>query len=84
MPKQKYIMGIISATSQWLNVVFLLGHSNESISGRSHRESWRVKRLINLMFFWQVDHCKSAYINDLKWSKAYIEQDKKDFGSNNS
>ena len=80
----KYPQRIWSATSQWLNVVFLLGHPNESISGRSHRKGWRVKQFINLMFFWQVDHCKSAYINDLKWSKAYIEQDKKDFGSNNS
>jgi hypothetical protein len=69
-------MGIWSATSQWLNVVLLLGHPNESISGRSHRQGWRVKKLINAVFFWQVDHCKSAYTNDLKWAKAYIEQDR--------
>jgi hypothetical protein len=22
------------------------------------------------------DHCKSAYTNDIKWAKAYLEQDK--------
>lgn len=69
-------MGIWSATSQWFNVVLLLGHPNESISGRSHREDWRLKKLVNAILFWQIDHCKSAYMNDLKWAKAYIEQDK--------
>jgi hypothetical protein len=69
-------MGIWSATSQWFNVVLLLGHPNESISGRSHREDWQLKKLINAILFWQVDHCKSAYNNDVKWAKAYIEQDK--------
>jgi hypothetical protein len=68
-------MGIWSATSQWFNVVLLFGHPNESISGRSHREDWWLKKLVNAMLFWQVDHCKSAYNNDVKWAKAYIEQD---------
>jgi hypothetical protein len=76
MTLRKYLMGIWSATSQWFNVVLLLGHPNESISGRSHREDWRLKKLVNAILFWQIDHCKSAYMNDLKWAKAYIEQDK--------
>jgi hypothetical protein len=76
MTLRKYLTGIWSATSQWFNVVLLLGHPNESISGRSHREDWRLKKLINAILFWQVDHCKSAYNNDLKWAKTYIEQDK--------
>jgi hypothetical protein len=74
MTLRKYLMGIWSATSQWLNVVLLLGHPNESISGRSHREGWKVKKIINAIFFWQVDHCKSAYTNDLKWAQAYTDQ----------
>ncbi len=75
MTLRKYLMGIWSATSQWFNVVLLLGHPNESVSGRSHRENWRLKKLINAILFWQVDHCKSAYDNDLKWAKTYIAQD---------
>jgi hypothetical protein len=71
----KYVKGVWSACSQLLNSVFLFGHPNESISGRSHREGWKVKKLINLMFFWQKDHCLSAYTNDLKWARSYIEQD---------
>jgi hypothetical protein len=77
MTFKKYLSGIWSASSQWLNVVVLLGHPNESISGRAHREPWpTAKRIINKMFWWQRDHCKSAYTNDLKWAQAYIEQDK--------
>lgn len=73
----KYIASIWSATSQWLNVVFLFGHSNESISGRCYREPWPLAMsLVNKMFFWQVNHCKSAYTNDLKWAEAYIETER--------
>jgi len=74
MTLRKYLMGIWSATSQWFNVVLLLGHPNESISGRSHRENWQIKKLVNAILFWQVDHCKSAYDNDLKWAKTYVAQ----------
>jgi hypothetical protein len=74
MTLYQYIKNIVSASSQWCNVVFFLGHPNESISGRSYRKSWQAKKFINAVFFWQVDHCKSAYTNDLKWAQAYIEQ----------
>jgi hypothetical protein len=77
MTLRKYLSGIWSATSQWFNVAVLLGHPNESISGRCYREPWpRAMALINKMFFWQVNHCKSAYTNDLKWAKAYIETER--------
>ena len=77
MTFKKYLSGIWSATSQWFNVVVLLGHPNESISGRCYREPWpRAMALINKMLFWQVNHCKSAYTNDLKWAKAYIETER--------
>jgi hypothetical protein len=77
MTFRKYLWRIWSATSQWFNVVVLLGHPNESISGRCYREPWpRAMALINKMFFWQVNHCKSAYNNDLKWAKAYIETER--------
>jgi len=77
MTFKKYLSGIWSASSQWFNVAVLLGHPNESISGRCHGAPWpRTKRVVNALFFWQVDHCKSAYSNDVKWAKAYLEADK--------
>lgn len=75
MTFERYAKNIWSATSQWGNVVFLLGHPNESISGRAYRETWALAhKLINKMFWWQVDHCRSAYENDLKWAKQYLAQ----------
>lgn len=71
----KYLSGVWSATSQLANVVLLRGHPNESISGRCHREEWRFKRVVNAIFWWQVDHCKGAYINDLRWAKWYAENE---------
>ena len=72
-----YLKHLWNAWSQLLNVALLGGHPNESISGRCHREPWpRTKRVVNTMFYWQKDHCKSAYTNDIKWAKAYLEQDK--------
>jgi len=77
MTLRTYLFSIWSATSQWLNVVLLLGHPNESISGRCYREPWpKLMWLVNKAFFWQVNHCKSAYTTDLKWAKEYIENDK--------
>jgi hypothetical protein len=70
-----YLPAIWSACSQLANVVLLNGHPNESISGRCHGAPWpRIKRIVNALFWWQVDHCKSAYSNDVKWAKAYVEQ----------
>jgi hypothetical protein len=68
-------MRVVSASSQWANVVFLLGHSNESISGRSYREGWWTEKWIDRLFFWQDRHCRRAYFNDLKWANEYIEMD---------
>lgn len=67
-------MGLWSASSQFFNVLLFLGHPNESISGRSYREPWPLAyKIINRVFFWQKDHCKSAYLNDVKWAEKYLE-----------
>lgn len=77
VPVKRYLGGLLSAFSQLFNVIFLLGHPNESISGRSYREDWASMKWINRLFFWQVNHCKSAYTNDLKWSKNYLDAHEK-------
>lgn len=59
-----YLGRVWSAFSQLLNVVFLFGHPNESVSGRAYREQWFAERLINAMFFWQSRHCRGAYNED--------------------
>ncbi len=82
MTLRHYIMGLWSASSQFFNVLLFFGHPNESISGRSYREPWPLAhKLINTIFFWQKDHCKSAYLNDVKWAENYLEIHEKRQGS---
>lgn len=53
------------ALDQLLNAI-LGGYPDESLSARAYRwdvdgkRSW-PKKIINAMFFWQRDHCYSAY-----------------------
>jgi hypothetical protein len=71
-----YLSRLWSAFSQFLNVLLLNGHPNESISGRCYREPWpRAERVVNLLFRWQSSsHCKSAFMSDLRWAKSYIDE----------
>lgn len=68
-----YIANVWSALSQLLNAVFLFGHPNESISGRSYRQGWWVERVINAAFFWQSRHCRGAYAADRQWAASYLQ-----------
>lgn len=47
---------------------------NESISSRAYRLDTNLKSFINGIFFWQKDHCKSAYDYDLKLAYNLIKQ----------
>ena len=69
-----YLSRIGSSSSQMFNAVFLLGHPNESISGRSYRENWKLQHVINKIFFWQENHCLQSYLSDLRWARDYIKQ----------
>lgn len=66
----RYMIRVGDATSQWLNVVCLLGDANESISGRSYRlrtkPQWKVMMTtIDLIFSpFEIDHCKKAFEAD--------------------
>lgn len=71
-----YIARLWSAFSQFLNVLLLNGHPNESISGRCFGAPWpRAMRVVNWLFSWQSpDHCRAAYFNDVNWARGYLEQ----------
>jgi hypothetical protein len=72
---RQYLLRVVNATSQWLNVVLLLGEPNESISGRAYRTPWpRARRAIDRVFLVLLrerNHCEAAYFTDLRWAKAY-------------
>jgi hypothetical protein len=61
---------VADAISQLLNVLLLPLHrettANESISGRSYRCGWkRAERVINLLFWFDPDHCRQAHFRDV-------------------
>ena len=73
---RQYFFGLWSATSQLVNAI-IGGHPNESLSGRCYGEPWpRLMAIVNKLFFWQVNHCRSAFTNDLKWAKKYVARAK--------
>jgi hypothetical protein len=66
------------ALSQLANVALMPNHkqtnANESISGRAYRQQWRIQKVINLLFFWQENHCKNAYELDLGRARASLDE----------
>lgn len=69
----KYFIKIGDATSQLANVILLNGHPNESISGRA----WRTKsiwyKVIDIVLWFDKDHCKTAYLNDLAYARELVK-----------
>ena len=73
-----YLNNIWSAFSQFLNVVFLFGNPNESISGRCYGDNWTIPmKIINTIYFWQNNHCRGAFNTDRDWAIEYLEKVKK-------
>ena len=47
------------------------GMADETLSARAHRLHMRRQRswprnMINMIFFWQPDHCREAYVSELE------------------
>lgn len=82
MDNTSRLVKIGDALSQLLNVALFPKHkdtdANESVSGRAYRKGWGIRHVINLLFFWQEDHCRSAYFNDLERARRLVESAKDD------
>ena len=59
---------VLVAIDQLLNTL-IGGMADETLSARAYRRYLRGKpwlsRIINFMFFWQDNHCKTAYESEL-------------------
>lgn len=59
---------VLVAIDQLVNTIFG-GMADETISSRLYRRKLRGKPLaaniVNVIFFWQKDHCKEAYESEL-------------------
>lgn len=74
----KKMQEMLSTMSQTINVVFLLGHPDESISARSYRMSHNSKgwlflrtQIIDKMF--GKDHCEEAFKTDIRHAKELLK-----------
>lgn len=65
-----FVFKFVAKASRKLNDKWFGGTSTESLSGRSYRLrdklGWRISRnFINMLFFWQEDHCKSIHESEV-------------------
>lgn len=72
-----YIWNVLEWFSQGLNAVLLGGNPNMTVSARCwvnrERAGWAWGyRVINRFFFWQVDHCKRSYEDDLRFARSIL------------
>lgn len=73
----KWLIKIGDATSQFANVALLNGHPNESLSGRAWRTKSIFYHLIDFLFWFDKDHCKTAHFNDLEYARNLLANCKK-------
>jgi hypothetical protein len=64
----RYVKNILIAVDQLLNS-FLFGSPDETLSARAYRlkdDGWRIAYIaINILFFWQDDHCEGSYTSEV-------------------
>jgi hypothetical protein len=60
------------ALSQLLNVMLFNGHPNESISGRAYRTASGWYKVIDLLLWFDRDHCQTAYLNDVRYAAQLL------------
>lgn len=71
MKLKQYIINILVALDQFINVLFL-GQPDETISSRAWRckdssSFWKfMRKLIDTIFFWQKDHCYYSFIAEVE------------------
>jgi hypothetical protein len=63
-----YTKRILIAIDQLFNALFL-GSPDETLSARAYRLReqgwWFAYAVINLLFFWQEDHCAGSYMSEV-------------------
>jgi hypothetical protein len=69
-----YFWNLMEATSQWLNAL-RGGNSNITISAQAYLDRHkrpRVYRAINAIFFWQEDHCRDSWVDDIVFARRAL------------
>ena len=78
MKIKTYLLNILISFDQLVNVLFL-GQPDETISSRAWRckdanSFWKVMRkFIDLLFFFQQQHCFKAYLTEINRKQIQLE-----------
>ena len=78
MKLSKYITNVLIGFDQFINTIFL-GFPDETISSRAWRckdasSFWKVMRkFIELLFFFQQQHCFKAYLAEINRKQIQLE-----------
>jgi hypothetical protein len=70
----KYLIKVGDAFSQMLNVVFLNGHPNESLSGRAWRTKSIWAKIIDFILWFDKEHCQKSHENDLDYARTLLKE----------
>lgn len=84
MKKPFYIYGwlisnLVGLLSRGLHFLVFFGHPSRTTSARSHIEyrlngKWKTRRrFINLLFFWQKDHCSIDWQKEVERAKETLK-----------
>lgn len=71
---KNWLLRVAAWASQTLNLFILFGHHDQTISARcycnKYKPGWNyANTIINAIFFWQDDHCKESYLEDVKFAE---------------
>ena len=73
-----YLTRVAACLSQGINCVLLGGSPDQTVSARAYvnrtNTVWAlVYRIINVVFFWQEDHCRSSHQSDVDFALAVLK-----------
>lgn len=69
MNKKTWLTQVFIAIDQVFNAIFG-GFADETLSSRAHRQQGKkwywflLRRFIDLLFFWQKNHCEEAFLSE--------------------
>ncbi|MEY2909072.1 MAG: hypothetical protein RLZZ602_1595 [Pseudomonadota bacterium] len=74
---KQYFLNLSVLISQSINVIFLAGHPDQTVSARAYanqdQPAWLfVQDMINAVFFWQDNHCRTSYLEDITRARALL------------
>lgn len=72
-----HLLKLSAWASQTINVWLLFGHHDQTVSARCYlnrdKKRWKYAYLtINAIFFWQDNHCKTSFEQDIIFAKEVL------------